>query len=99
MEAHRTASLTVALFLCLGGRGLGAELGAFEDHSDIGKPAKAGAVEYNAADASYRISGGGDNMWFTNDAFHFVWKKVTGDFVLDANITWEQAGGNAHKKA
>ena len=38
-------------------------------------------------------------MWFTNDAFHFVWTRVSGDFALRAAIEWLGAGGNPHKKA
>jgi TolB protein len=38
-------------------------------------------------------------MWFTSDAFHFVWKKVSGDVSLTADISFSHAGGNEHKKA
>jgi TolB protein len=38
-------------------------------------------------------------MWFTNDAFHFVWKKVSGDLSLAADVIFEGTGGNAHRKA
>jgi hypothetical protein len=38
-------------------------------------------------------------MWFTNDAFHFVWKRVSGDFALQAAIEFLGSGGNAHRKA
>ena len=38
-------------------------------------------------------------MWFTNDAFHFAWKKVSGDFALSAAVEWLGSGGNAHRKA
>src|SRR5262245_2110996 len=99
MQSPRSTILPAALLPCLVCCGYAAEVGTFEDHGDIGKPSKVGSAEYQAGDSSYRVSGGGENMWFTNDAFHFVWKKVTGDFVLDANIAWEQSGGNAHKKA
>jgi len=38
-------------------------------------------------------------MWFTNDAFHFLWKKLTGDFAFQAAVEWLGTGGNAHRKA
>jgi hypothetical protein len=38
-------------------------------------------------------------MWFTNDAFHFTWKQMSGDFALKAGIQWLTSGGNAHRKA
>ncbi len=49
-----------------------AKLGLFEAHSDIGEVLKPGAVEYDAIRKSYTIAGGGENMWFGTDAFHFV---------------------------
>src|ERR1700686_1700680 len=38
-------------------------------------------------------------MWSTTDAFHFVWKKVTGDASLAADISFLSKGGNEHRKA
>ena len=76
-----------------------APLGVFDGHGDIGHVLKQGALEYNAADQSYRISGSGENMWFKADAFHFVWKKMSGDVSLAADIRWIGTGGNPHRKA
>jgi hypothetical protein len=76
-----------------------AELGIFENQTEVGNPSKAGSAELVAATGSYQVSGGGENMWFTNDAFHFVWKQVSGDFALQTAIEWRGAGGNAHRKA
>ena len=74
-------------------------LGLFEVQGDVGLTRQAGSAEYDAARASYTVSGGGENMWFTNDAFHFVWKKVSGDVTLAADIAFLGTGGNAHRKA
>lgn len=74
-------------------------LGLFDGHGDIGHVLKQGALEYNAADKSYRISGSGENMWFNADAFHFAWKKMSGDVSLAAGIRWIGTGGNPHRKA
>ena len=74
-------------------------LGAFEGHSEVGAPRRAGSVEYDAARRAYTVGGGGANMWFTNDAFHFVWKKVSGDVTLAAQPAFLGTGGNAHRKA
>jgi len=75
------------------------DLGIFEAQGDVGRVSHAGSTVFTATDHSYVIAGGGENMWFTNDAFHFVWKKVSGDFALQAAIDWVGAGGNAHRKA
>ena len=61
-------------------------LGLFEGHSDIGEVGKPGYVKYDAVQKSYLIAGGGENMWFNNDAFHFLWKRASGDISLAADI-------------
>lgn len=76
-----------------------ADLGPFENENDVGSPSKPGHATFDSASGTYAISGGGENMWFTNDAFHFVWKKVTDDFALQATVAFEGSGGNAHRKA
>lgn len=76
-----------------------AQLGLFEKQTDIGNPGKAGSAVFESATSSYLVTGGGENMWFTNDAFHFVWKQVSGDFDFQAAIEWLGTGGNAHRKA
>ena len=58
-----------------------------------------GSVEYDAAKQTYTISGSGENMWFDQDAFQFVWKKMSGDVTLAADISFVGTGGNAHRKA
>ena len=75
------------------------EIGIFEATRQVGNPSKAGAVAYDAVTGTYKVSGGGENMWFTNDAFYFVFKKVTGDVMLTADIRLLPSQGNAHRKA
>ncbi|HKS37052.1 MAG TPA: hypothetical protein VJW76_07675, partial [Verrucomicrobiae bacterium] len=73
--------------------------GLFENHNDVGSVAKPGAVEYDAGRGVYTVTGGGANMWSTNDAFHYVWKQVSGDVALAADIRFVGAGGDPHRKA
>jgi TolB protein len=88
-----------ALFLvCMGARGQ-SPTGIFEDHNDVGSVLHPGAAGYDAASKSYAVTGSGENMWFAKDEFHFVWKRVSGDFTFTADIEFSEAGGNAHKKA
>ena len=75
------------------------DLGLFENHGEVGKPGQPGSVNFDPKEHSYLLAGGGENMWFTNDAFHFVWKRVSGDFALQAAIGFLGSGGNAHQKA
>ena len=79
--------------------GAGQSVGLFENHGDVGAVLHPGSVEYNASTGTYTISGSGENMWFSNDEFQFVWKKVSGDVTLSADIAFEGAGGNPHRKA
>ena len=79
--------------------GQAADLGPFESQADIGRTSKTGAAVFSPVNNAFLVSGGGENMWFTNDAFHFVWKKMSGDFALQAAIEWLRPGGNAHRKA
>jgi Tol biopolymer transport system component len=74
-------------------------LGIFEAHSDVGITPKPGSATYDPATAEYRVTGGGANMWAGVDAFHFVWKKVNGDFDLNALVHLVGAGAEDHRKA
>ncbi len=74
-------------------------LGIFEGHGDVGTVLHPGSVEYDAGKQSYTIAGSGENMWFTADAFHFVWKKASGDVSLTADVKFLGQGKNPHRKA
>jgi TolB protein len=75
------------------------QVGIFSDHQDVGSTAKPGSVNFDAAKGEYLIAGGGENIWATNDAFHYVWTKMSGDLTLAANIQWPGTNGNPHRKA
>jgi len=76
----------------------GSSVGIFDGHTDVGTVLHHGSVDYSAQ-RTYTISGSGENMWFAADAFQFVWKKVSGDVTLTADISFLTATGNEHKKA
>ena len=76
-----------------------APLGVFESSGDVGTVLHPGSVDYDAAKGTYTIAGSGENMWFARDAYHFVWKKMSGDVALSADIAFVGGGGNAHRKA
>jgi TolB protein len=76
-----------------------APLVIFESHGDVGTVLHPGSVEYDAAKRSYTIAGSGENMWSGSDAFQFVWKKVSGDVTLTADIAFLDKGVNEHRKA
>jgi len=74
-------------------------IGLFENHGDVGTVLHSGSVKYDPATGTHTVSGSGENMWFSNDDFQFVWKKVSGDVTLAADISFEGTGGNPHRKA
>jgi TolB protein len=74
-------------------------LGIFDAHTDVGSVLHAGSVQYDPAKKTYTITGSGENMWSTADAFQFVWKKISGDVTLTADISFLTTTGNQHKKA
>jgi TolB protein len=72
--------------------------GEFEGHSDIGAVKRPGAAEYDPQTGRYVLEGSGANMWFQADEGHFLWKKLKGDFILDARIAFIGKGVEAHRK-
>lgn len=94
--------LRIGVSLCSGFTSLqltAASLGLFEGQDDIGVTQHAGSATYAPAEGTYLVAGGGANMWSDTDAFHFVWKRLSGDVSLTANISFVGEGGNAHRKA
>jgi Tol biopolymer transport system component len=73
-------------------------VGIFEGHGDVGVILHPGSVDFDAAAKTYTISGSGDNIWAVEDDFHYVWKKVSGDVSLTADIAFMGTGGNEHRK-
>jgi TolB protein len=74
-------------------------LGQFQGQGDFGTILLPGSGQYDASNGSYKVSGSGANLWFGIDDFHFVWKKMSGDVALTADIDFVGDKGNAHRKA
>lgn len=76
-----------------------AQTGIFEGSGDVGTVLHKGSVAYDQSTRSYRVTGSGENVWGTSDAFFFVWKKVSGDVSISADIAFATKTGEEHKKA
>jgi hypothetical protein len=74
-------------------------LGIFDDHGDVGTVLHPGTVTFDAAKGIYTVAGSGENMWAAKDAFHYVWKKASGDLSLTADVSFLGTGKEAHRKA
>jgi len=77
----------------------GPELGEFEAHGDVGEVKQPGSVRFDPKTGEYRITGGGENMWGTKDAFHYAWRRLSGDLALTAQVSFPETEGQAHRKA
>jgi TolB protein len=73
-------------------------VGQFENHEDVGNPKIKGNAIYNKEDQSYLLSAAGKNMWTNADQFHFVWKKIKGDFIIKATVKFIGKGVEGHRK-
>ena len=73
-------------------------LGIFDDQSDVGPVKHKGSGTYDAASQQYHLEGSGTNIWGTHDEFHFVWKKMKGDFILRTNAAFIGKGVEDHRK-
>jgi hypothetical protein len=98
MKVIRAACVLLTIFISVAGL-FGAPIGIFEGATEIGAPSKRGAANFDSTAGRYTIAGGGSNMWFAADAFYFVWKKVSGDHSLAADIQFPKSGGDPHRKA
>jgi TolB protein len=72
--------------------------GIFEGNTDVGDNPRSGGVEHAAGSDEYRVTGGGANIWGTADAFHFVYKRLSGDLDISADIDFVGAGVEPHRK-
>ncbi len=73
-------------------------LGIFDGQNDVGRVKYAGTGTYDGKAQEYHLSGSGTNIWATHDEFHFVWKKMKGDFILRANAAFIGKGVEEHRK-
>jgi WD40 repeat protein len=73
-------------------------VGQFDGHGDIGSPAISGSASYDSANKTYTLACGGDNVWGKRDQFHFLWKKIKGDFVVRARVEFVGKGVVEHRK-
>ena len=72
--------------------------GIFENNSDIGDVKIPGGVVYNSGLQEYTIHGSGENVWFGKDEFHFLWKSIRGNFIIQARMRFIGEGVHEHRK-
>src|SRR5947208_6837570 len=94
-----TIALALGLLLLVGSSaGAQAAIGVFDAHGNVGHVRHAGSVSYDPRTQAYRVAGSGQNMWNERDDFHFVWKRMTGNFILSTRTRFLGRAGDAHRK-
>src|SRR6202041_1305320 len=74
-------------------------IGIFEGQSDIGSALVPGSASYDAGTKHYTINSAGYNIWYTRDEFRYLWKKMSGDVSLAADVTFPNPKGYGDRKA
>ena len=73
-------------------------IGQFASQADVGTVRPPGTCVYDAVQQSYTIAAAGQNIWGDHDDFHFVWKRMAGDFIVTTQAALLGEGVNPHRK-
>ena len=74
-------------------------IGIFTGQSDIGGPLVSGSATFDSATNAYTINSAGYNVWYTRDEFRYLWKRMSGDVSLAADIAFPDPNGYGDRKA
>jgi hypothetical protein len=74
-------------------------IGIFEGQSDVGGALVPGSSSYDAATGQYTINSAGYNIWYQRDELRFLWKKMSGDFSIAADVTFPDPNGFGDRPA
>ncbi|HET7116327.1 MAG TPA: biopolymer transporter TolR [Hanamia sp.] len=90
--------MAVGVFLLAASNSFSQKIGIFTGHTDVGEILHPGTTTYNSGSDTYEISGSGANIWFTHDDFQYAWKKIKGDFIIQARGRFIGKGVEEHRK-
>ena len=76
-----------------------APLGVFEGQSDVGGPLLPGSASYDAATKRYTLNSASYNVWYNRDEVRYLWKKMSGDVSLAADVAFPNPAGYDDRKA
>ncbi len=74
-------------------------IGIFDGQSDVGSAVLPGSASYDAATGKYTINSAGYNVWYMRDEFRYLWKQMSGDVSLSADIAFPDPRGYGDRKA
>lgn len=73
-------------------------IGVFDGQADVGGPLLPGSARYDATTHRYTISSASYNIWYFRDEFRYLWKKMSGDVALAAEIVFPDPAGYDDRK-
>ncbi|MEP6948489.1 MAG: biopolymer transporter TolR [Ginsengibacter sp.] len=85
-------------FLLPGVNSFSQNVGVFDGHNDVGQILHPGNAKFNKSTGDYELSGSGTNIWLTRDDFHYLWKRMKGNFILQARGKLIGKGVEGHRK-
>jgi hypothetical protein len=74
-------------------------IGIFDGQSDVGAAVAPGSASHDPATGTYTINSAGYNIWYSRDEFRFLWKKMSGDISIAADIAFPDPKGYGDRKA
>jgi hypothetical protein len=80
-------------------RNFNTPIGVFEGQSDIGSAIVPGSASYDDSSRQYTINSAGYNVWYSRDEFRFLWKEMSGDVSLAADVAFPNPKGYGDRKA
>jgi hypothetical protein len=98
LDLRRVLTLASSVALLSAAVGAHKSLGLFEANTDVGRVRHAGAVSYDPERQEYLIAGSGQNMWDDRDDFQFLWKRLTGNFIVSTRAHFIGPGVEEHRK-
>lgn len=75
------------------------ELGDFSGECDIGDVKTPGLVNFDFPRHNYTVTGDGTDIYYKADSFHFVWRQMSGDLTIKANIRFVGSSPARFRKA
>jgi hypothetical protein len=74
-------------------------IGIFDGQSDVGSALVPGSSTFDPATKQYTIRSAGYNVWYTRDEFRYLWKSMSGDVSLAADVAYPDPNGYGDRKA
>ncbi len=73
-------------------------IGIFDGQSDVGGPLLPGDASFDAETEAYTIDSASYNIWYFRDEFRYLWKRMSGDISLAADISFPDPDGYFDRK-